>query len=502
MSRYPPLTQEQESMVTKMVELVLEKYVPLPLQLQELQRMVLNNSTSNEDDLRSGSTPHNPTRQYCYCFLVSREWNLPKAFEMLRQTVAYRAEHHLDGQPVFPCAVSCKGWDQDAIRRAFGKGVAEEDSGAALFPPRPTNQRLDRLCTGIAPYFQYGFHKWDKFGHPVLYMFIGRVDEPGLLDALKCMANIGQSAEAVMWEVVLHILAVAEWLQMFQQVQYNAGALKADAAEGIIRSSTVVIDLKGLTYKMLWKPALDLFMDTLKEIFKYYPQCMHQILLVNSPAMVMFAYKIVRGALPPGVQKKVHIANEHDTPETMKKFVEADCLPDFYGGTCHCTGGCIDGFDPTAKATETTDTAAAAAAKRSPDAAGSNALSENGALTAEFVSTEDISLKAGQQYKRVFQLKAGENVVWEFVSSDGKDVTFTKYFVPEKEANDMDWVKVHVKKLDPFVVSKENPSEGSDEYCANENGVLVLVWDNKKSWFTAKHLQMKVFKQCANSTAS
>jgi hypothetical protein len=472
------LTDEQESKVTKLVELVQETYCPLPPQLVGLQQMI----TTPEE--QKNSTPHNPLRQYCYCFLVSREWDLPKAFEMLQLTVSYRAEHHLDNQPVFPSAISCRGWDQDVIRAAFNNAKREEEAVEL----RPTNQRLDRLCAGIAPHFRYGFHKWDRFGQPVLYMMIGKVDEPGLLNSLKQMANVGQSAEAVLWEVVLHILAVGECLQTYQQLQYNAGALHADATDGIIRSATIVIDLKGLTYKMLWKPALDLFMNTLKEVFKYYSQCVYQILIVNSPAMVMFAYKIVRGVLPPGVQKKVHIANEHDTPETMKKFIEVDCLPDFYGGTCHCEGCCITGFDPAA----TVENSAAATPGAANDADGS---ATSTATDTEFVATEDITLKAGQQHKRVFPLKGGEKVVWEFVSSSAHNVAFTKYFVPSAKADGTDWAKVHTSKLEGFLVSKENPSEGSDEFAASADGVLVLVWDNKQSWFTTKHLQMKVYKQ-------
>ncbi|KPA78749.1 hypothetical protein ABB37_05867 [Leptomonas pyrrhocoris] len=480
MSRYPPLTQEQDSRVTKLVDLLQETYLPLPPQLQELQRL-----TPLAEEQKA-STSHNPVRQYCYCFLISREWDLQKAFEMMQLTVRYRAEHRLDGQRVFPCAISCKGWDQEAIRKALAKGEGTEES----LQPRPTDQRLDRLCAGIAPFFSYGFHKWDKFGQPVLYMMIGTVDEPGLLESLRHMANVGQSAEAVLWEVVLHILAVGESLQMYQQLQYSAGALKVDAADGLIRSATIVIDLKGLTYKMLWKPALDLFMNTLREIFKYYPQCMYQILIVNSPAMVMFAYKIVRGVLPPGVQQKVHIANEADTPEALKKWLDEDCLPDFYGGTCHCDGGCIHGFDPTKKektvtATETTDSASTAAHDEDE---------RNGTVRPEFVETEDITLKAGYHHKRVFPLKNREKAVWEFVSSNARNVTFAKYFVPEANAKEVNWAKAQTSKLEPFLVSKASLSEGSDEYTAAADGVIVLVWDNRQSWFTAKHLQMKVFK--------
>ncbi|KPA78750.1 hypothetical protein ABB37_05868 [Leptomonas pyrrhocoris] len=468
MPRYPALTPAQEKKVTELVSLLEKTYNPLPPHLQSIQQFMTGDGADT-------STPLNPIREYCYCFLISREWNLHEAFEMLQLAVDYRGQNQLDTRAEFPSALSCKGWDQDEVRRALGKEA------------RSTDQRLDRLCAGIAPFFSYGFHKWDKFGQPVLYMAVGSIDEAGLLKKLRQMANVGQSGEAVMWEVVQHSLGIDEQLQYYQQLQYNAGALKVDAADGLIRSTTLVIDLKGLTYKMLWKPALDLFMNTLREIFKYYSQCVYQILIVNSPAMVMFAYKIVRGVLPPGVQQKVHIVNAQDTNAAIRKFIDEVNIPDVFGGTCHCPGGCIEGYDP--------------AHRRRKDKESVSSTSEAASNDATGVATEDISLKAGQQHKRVFSLNAGESVVWEFVSSDGTDVTFVKCFVPEKAAKEMNWERVSVSKLEMYVVSRENPSEGSDEYTATANGVLVLVWDNKKSWFTAKHLQMKLFKQAPEQSS-
>ncbi|KPI87505.1 hypothetical protein ABL78_3416 [Leptomonas seymouri] len=239
---------------------------------------------------------------------------------------------------------------------------------------------------------------------------------------------------------------------------------------------------------MLWKPALDLFMNTLRELFQYYSQCVYQILIVNSPAMVMFAYKIVRGVLPPGVQRKVHIVDAQDTPATMRKFIDEANVPDFYGGTCRCPGGCIEGYGQ-------------AQAKRRDKESVSSA-SEEAANGEVGVVTEDIALKAGQEHRRVFTLKKGETVVWEFVTPSGNGVTFAKYFEPSNEAKGVDWERVHLSKVERYVISKESPSEGSDEYTAGIDGVLVLVWDNKQSWFSAKHLQMKVFKQASEQTSA
>lgn len=480
--RYPALTAEQEKKVADLIELMKKMYDPLPPPLLALQRYTpakTSNATAPPAAAPAAAgtdTFFSPIRHYCYCFLVSREWDLPKAFEMMQLSVSYREKSQLDQRAELPSAVSCRGWDQEAVREALDKDV------------RPTSQALDRLSAAVSPYLSVGMHYWDKHGQPVLYLNLGSVDEPGLLKKLKHLANVGQTADAVIWELVQHMMGVQEQLLYYQQMQYAAGKLDVDAGDGLIRSSTIVIDLKGLTYKMLWKPALDLFMNALRTLFQYYPQCVAQIIVVNSPAMVMFAYKIVRGALPEGVQKKVHIANVADTPATLKTFIDAARVPDYLGGTCHCEGGCVHGYHPDAKAKG----GDGGAAKSDTSSTQSGGQGEDGGVT-----TEDIALKAGQELKRAFSLKDGESVVWEFASTGGHDVAFTTYFVPEKEAQGLDAETLHTSKLEAYVVSKGNPSSGSDEYTAAASGLLLLVWDNKKSWFKAKHLQMKVFKQAA-----
>ncbi|KAG5471422.1 hypothetical protein LSCM1_01510 [Leishmania martiniquensis] len=468
--RYPPLTAEQENAVTELIELMTSKYDPLPpllLALAWYTPEIVDKATGKV----ASSTPSSPIRNFCYCFLISREWNRQKAFEMMQTCVSYREKNELDSRAELPSAVCCRGWDQEEVRTALNK------------PVRPTNQRLDRLSASIRQHFTFGLHYWDKHGQPVAYLNLGSVDQPGLLQKLKQLANVGQTPQSVMWDLVQHLIGVQEYLLFYQQMQYAAGKLKVDAGDGLIRSATIVIDLSGLSYKMLWKPALDLFMQTLRTLFQYYPQCVHQILLVNSPAMVVFAYKIVRSALPPGVQRKVRIANVADTPAMMKGLIDAQFVPNYLGGLCRCEGGCISGYDPhhkrAAKDTET------------------SSIQSDSPMDEEGVATEDITLKAGQELRRAFSLKKAESVVWEFVSAKGHDVAFTTYFVPEKEARDMDTSKLHTGKLESYIVSRSRPSEASDKYTASDDGLLVIVWDNKKSWFTTKRLQMNVFKQAA-----
>jgi hypothetical protein len=451
--RYVDLTPDKEQKITQLLQLMQQTYNPLPDQLQVLLRY----SPTSAD----APTPHNTMRHYCYCFLISRKWDVQKAFEMMQENIAYRQAAKLDERSELPTSISLRGWNQIDVVRALGN------------EPRLTNQRADKIVESIGCYFPCGLHRWDKHGQPVFYVTLGNISEEMLLKKLKQVANIGQTPEDVMWEMLQHLIGAGEWLAYYQQMQYDAGNLKVDASEGLIRATTIVVDMKGFGYSMIWKPAIDLAVHCLKKLLHYYAECVHQILVVNAPSMVSFGYRIVRSALTATIQAKVRIATPDASFALLKEYIDADSIPVHLGGHCNCTGGCFNDYHPDVNGTLT-------------------AIEEHQYGS---VITDDISLRAGAAHKKVFALRQKETVVWDFVSASGHDIAFATYFIPQAQCAGVDIEKVDVRSLEAYVVSKASPSEGSDEFTATTDGALLLVWDNKQSWVTTKHLQMKVYKQ-------
>ncbi|CBZ29263.1 hypothetical protein, unknown function [Leishmania mexicana MHOM/GT/2001/U1103] len=332
--RYVDLMPEREQKITQLVRLMKETYDPLPKQLQ----ILLYYSPTSED----APTPHNTTRSYCYCALISRQWDVQKAFEAMKKNVAYRLRCHLDERSELPSAVSIRGWDEMEVVRALGK---EKRAG---------NQRADEIVAKLERYFPCGLHYWDRYGQPVFYLMLGSVDEESLLKGLQETAGVGESMDAVMWEMLQHLLGSGEWLAYYQQMQYDAGQLEVDASEGLIRATTIVVDLLGFTYKMIWKPAIDLFVTCLKTLLAHYPECVHHILVVNAPSIVKLAYGIIRHVLPSTVQAKVRMAKPSESLALLQEHIEERYVPDFYGGACHCQGGCVRSYRPKNAANGTT----------------------------------------------------------------------------------------------------------------------------------------------------
>jgi len=202
--------------------------------------------------------------------------------------------------------------------------------------------------------------------------------------------------------------------------------------------------------------------------------------LLSVCALFVSAARIVKGVLPATVQKKVQFVSPSDTPAAMLSIIDRKYVPHHLGGDCRCANSCFANYD----------------------AANPTRHQEADATVDESVVTEDLSLSAGHHHERVFSLKRGESVVWEFSIGGGHDVKFLLFFVPAAHEKQLDFVQVSQTKLLPFLVKSEPISEGSDSYDAAEDGVVVLMWDNKSSWLKSKQLQMRVYKTAAEAVSS
>ncbi|CCW62786.1 unnamed protein product [Phytomonas sp. EM1] len=469
LQRYIPLTPSHEEKIDALLKRI-EAELPPPIPFLKL---AVECNPSDDD----APTPKHPVRVFAYMYLLSRGWDVERAFAMAKAVYDYRKTNHLDEVALFPPAFSLRGWDLEAMRVFFHH------------PPRPQPSRVDRLFAGIGAHFSAGLHYWDKSGLPVLYLMIGRVDVRGLLKRLNEMANIGQSAADVFWEHIQHIAGVGELLLLYQQHLWNSRELQkdgVDASEGLIRSATVVVDARGLRYAMLWKPALDLFKELVTRMFQYYPNCMHRVLVINCPTIILLAYNLVKGIFDKEFRKKISLLYPKDSLAALEQLIDKKHIPHFLGGECRCEGTCIEGYFP----------------KNCKSA--SSSIESND----EDASTENITISAGTIHERSIPLKKGESVMWEFAIKDGKEIHFSSFFIPSFEHEISEVKKKSTKsdiftrhgeaKLANYLIAKTSPTQGAESYFATDDGVLLLVWDNKKSWFSSRKLQMRVFKRNEN----
>jgi hypothetical protein len=376
-------------------------------------------------------------RVLAYKFLTARKWDVVEAEKMFRGVIEMRKERKLDLKPLFPNALPIQGYDQEKINAVLGLPVREKNI-------------YDRYFATVNPSYSVNFHKWDKQGHPVLIERTGISDVREVVARFKSLTNVGQDPTQPVVDFRLYVDETAGSLIRYQ-----------DAMVGVpngrrILGFVVIMDCVGLGYGHLWRPALKLFQAVVQVDAMYYPEQLHRLYLVNCPSMIMFAFNIIKGWLDPRVIGKIIFLSPEETTETLLKVIDEENLPDFLGGKAAW---------------------AAVSATSDPLASPAGAAAGDGDTF-----TEDICVAAGKTFTKSFDLTAGEEVAWEFASTKDKNILFSVSWFDQSSQGER------------VVVEAEKLKDGSSSHVASGTGKLILTWDNSSSWFTAKKLQMRVFK--------
>ncbi|KEG07350.1 hypothetical protein DQ04_10071000 [Trypanosoma grayi] len=453
---FAPLHDKSERKITEVLVRVKGEFDPLP-------PLFLRAQSSGTCDL---PTKQNEERLIAYAFLLSNRWDVEKTMKAIRDMLKFRERYQIDSLLVHPSPFCVRGFD-------------EEDLCARLnIKMRPTVTEREKIVATLCTSLHFGIHFWDKHGIPVAYWLVGKAEVHDTLRKLKQQTPVGKTAADLGKGCAAYALEVGWNICRYQSMRLQERAVPGIApAEGRLQAVTVVLDASGLGYKDLSRPALELLHEVLWELQAHYADAVNRLLVVNCPRMIMFAYNILKRSLHEGFQKKITFVSPADTPEALDIVIGKERVPSFLGGHCSCPNGCIASYDP------------------------------NAAFTAEEedegdVVTEDINLKPGKTLEKAFELEKGEEVVWEFVSTSGADVRFLVNFYPKTEG-----ISVHPERkrvvIDKSIkkTTKEHPlvhesklADGADRFCAPQDGVLQLVWDNSRSWVQRRPIQMRVYK--------
>lgn len=449
-SRFASLDEAKEKKIDELLQCIYQKYPVTPPQLA----FFLRNSKDSD-----APTPCNPVRLYGYSFLVSRKWNVSNAMTMVDKVIQYRKESCADERAIFPAPFSVRGWSTDEVQDFLGRSTRERGV-------------LDQLAESIDSVLEAGVHYWDRYGNPVFYVMAGRVNEVGLMKLLKRQGKVGALPSKTLWPFVEHYLLTLESLCHYQNAQKENGTLTdgISFSKGVVRDISVVMDCRGLHYKMLWKPFLDLVKETMTTLFSVFPNCVYQIYLVNAPAVTRIAYAMVKPLLDDNIQSKVHIYSSNDTYSALEKLIDPKFIPSFLGGCCTCPGNCIATLDPT-----TLDQG------RKRCASGDGEQEEG--------LTETIKVAAGGKIQKEISVELGEVIAWNFA---GNEIDFFSYFLPIPIEEVRKKGILDKQKHKDFIFFHGKVKSQCNSYTAAESGTIVLIFDNSKAWLNSASLDLQV----------
>lgn len=451
---------------------------------------------SKLDDAFAGGMPYYLAREdtperrrlFAYKVLKARKWKLTHAMEMVDKTIAFRAENGIDKWKLFPSAFPLRGYDEAKVCAM----LAAMPGGDGLFPREGVSE-VDRCYRAFQVSYVNVYHYWDKEGHPVLYDCCGRAEVSQILRDLAAFTPANKPLADVIVPYHTYMNEVQYYL-----IRYANQVAKEAGRHGIM-DITVVVDMEGLSFKVVQMR----FIKIIRAIFEvdqaYYPEVLHRLFIINAPSFFHVAYDWVKGSLDENTRRKlVFSANKEEATEMLLRVIDADKLPCELGGTCQCEGGCLPRYSSKSTAGEATH--------REVSEVGSHSSLND-------VQAQGETIKRGRDFVQTRVVGAGDEVTWEFAVDGAREVLFSAVFAPTQRQHSTATVsssgtstttpttrtrdsgEVSTRQL----IKEAKLSVDVDTFVATTNGTLILTWSNKGAWVHSRSIQYRVqhHKHCA-----
>jgi len=268
-----------ESKITKVVE-------PPPVQEYKLDdqyiRRYLGELTMKEENrlmqLRRRFQASNiglmPSESVMLRFLRARDANLDKTFEMLKNSLHWRRQHHVD--------TILETWN----------------------PP-----------DNLLEYYPGGWHHFDREGRPVYIIRLGSMDFKGLLK------TVGEDG------FVKQVVSINE-----EGIKRCREA--TDIFKKPITNWTLIVDLDGLSMRHLWRPGVRALLKIIEVVEANYPETMGRLLIVRAPKVFGVLWTLLYPFIDENSRKKfmIYTGDDYQGAGGVADYIPNEYIPQFLGG--------------------------------------------------------------------------------------------------------------------------------------------------------------------------
>ncbi|PHH52782.1 Sec14 cytosolic factor [Ceratocystis fimbriata CBS 114723] len=172
----------------------------------------------------------------------------------------------------------------------------------------------------VAKFYPQYYHKIDKDGRPVYIEELGQID-------------VASMYKVTTPERMLTNLAVE-----YERVADPRLPACSRKSGHLLETCCTIMDLKGVSITRI--PQVYNNVQKASELSQnYYPERLGRLYIINSPWGFSGIWGVVKRWLDPVTVEKIHILGSTYKDELLKQ-VPAENLPEKFGGTCKCEGGC------------------------------------------------------------------------------------------------------------------------------------------------------------------
>ncbi|OQR81419.1 hypothetical protein THRCLA_11753 [Thraustotheca clavata] len=205
----------------------------------------------------------------------------------------------------------------EARRRYFAMMTWRKEEDIDTILSRP-NVQFDAIKDSLVLYV----HKRDKMGRMI------QIEKTGMMKkSMQSMFSKGVT-EA---EALHHTAFMQEyyWKILDNRSYPNGMQLR-------------IIDLKGISMDIMSSDVFAFVKKIGLIAGNYNPERMFKVFIVNPPRWFGMIWKVAAPMVNPKTRDKtIVVSGEAEIKKALLEYVDADCLPVEYGGTCACEGGCM-----------------------------------------------------------------------------------------------------------------------------------------------------------------
>ncbi|KAI1489925.1 CRAL-TRIO domain-containing protein [Biscogniauxia mediterranea] len=173
----------------------------------------------------------------------------------------------------------------------------------------------------LAQYYTQFYHKTDKVGRPVYIEQLGRIN---LTEIYKAGITDGKM-----------LLNLAVEYEKMADPRLPACSRKAGH---LLETSCTIMDLAGVGLSNA-SQVFGYVQQASAMSNNYYPERLGHMYLINAPSLFSWVWRTVKGFLDPVTASKIDVVSGNPS-KILLEHIPAENLPEKYGGTCKCEGGC------------------------------------------------------------------------------------------------------------------------------------------------------------------